>query len=521
MGPSTSCITKRSSRVSRDRLAASVVAYLTASLAAAGAAEADAGVGLADWCATRATTFTPLPAVTRVLRKKPRAQRVPHEGHLRLLLEALPAHVARHVRPSLGRNFKFGGASSAISGDHGNREAMEEQDQGADCNANVRPSARAQAVPADQENMFEPELPVPGKGVIRNDRLLELMGVPTSEASSSAGCSAYSLDDEQTAPVAPLPIRSPYPHQQQHTCRPDCDCDQGVDKVEFFSDEEALEEKCDLRARLSNAYEAILDKESTEEGEDSSVPCGSGGPTDRTNAANQSGATTVVVVQCVARSSLYVLTCLVICALCRDRSPSREASHTLSRGTTTRKASLAECGMLRVPSKRRPVWGNPPLVEDRLHLLGLIYQYQQEERKRAEERQASSNVQPQLAPHSANAQRRRRYSVHERLYQLSKRNMAKDNNDHEHYSSSPASQRRRVRGVNVENIAHTVQRLHGLSKQYQQKQLLRSEERKQYFETLRPEACGEEEEESCAEEPPALRLLWRQGRQGGEMWLHG
>lgn len=132
-------------------------------------------------------------------------------------------------------------------------------------------------------------------------------------------------------------------------------------------------------------------------------------------------------------------------------------------------------------------------VEDRLHLLGLIYQYQQEERKRAEERQAASNVQPQLAPHSANAQRRRRYSVHERLYQLSKRSMGKGNNDLEHYPSSSAAQRRRGRRTSRETIARTVQRLHGLSKKHQQKLLLRDEERKQYLESLRvrmpPASC--------------------------------
>ncbi|KAE9141847.1 hypothetical protein PF001_g13207 [Phytophthora fragariae] len=125
---------------------------------------------------------------------------------------------------------------------------MEEQDQGA-CDQVIALKQFLQGMLlADQENIFEPALPAPGKGVIRNDRLLELMGVPRSEASSSAGCSAYSLDDGQTAPIAPLSIRSPQPHQQNNSCLQGYDCDEDpedavndtdrVDTKEFASDED-------------------------------------------------------------------------------------------------------------------------------------------------------------------------------------------------------------------------------------------------------------------------------------------
>ncbi|KAG6580028.1 chromosome transmission fidelity protein [Phytophthora cinnamomi] len=346
---------------------------------------------------------------------------------------------------------------------------MEEQDQGTSDQVLALKQFLQGMLLTDQENMFEPELPVPGKGVIRNDRLLELMGVPTSEASSSAGCSAYSLDDEQTAPV------------------------------EFFSDEEYViegsppHEGCFSRKHMNKTSEELLRRSATFE------------PDFQTRMKqflikNQQKKERI-------RQSLVVQEDPPIVPMPRinqrSKSIPRSVSHLIAwnhdkesklsrmRDAESAKQEAACVGKPSISKRSVSIFSKRQddvalcKVEDRLHLLGLIYQYQQEERKRAEERQASSNVQPQLAPHSANAQRRRRYSVHERLYQLSKRNMAKDNNDHEHYSSSPASQRRRVRGVNVENIAHTVQRLHGLSKQYQQKQLLRSEERKQYFETLR------------------------------------
>lgn len=58
-------------------------------------------------------------------------------------------------------------------------------------------------------------------------------------------------------------------------------------------------------------------------------------------------------------------------------------------------------------------------VEDRLHLLGLIYQYQQEERL-LEQQKAAGAFHPHVAPHSANLVRAEPVPVHERLYQLSK-----------------------------------------------------------------------------------------------------
>jgi len=77
-------------------------------------------------------------------------------------------------------------------------------------------------------------------------------------------------------------------------------------------------------------------------------------------------------------------------------------------------------------------------------------------------------------------------SVHERLYQLSKRNLAAtSNNDREHCAGKTAARRRRERSANSESLAKAAQRLHALHKQYKDKQLLLSEEKKRYFDNLR------------------------------------
>jgi hypothetical protein len=61
-------------------------------------------------------------------------------------------------------------------------------------------------------------------------------------------------------------------------------------------------------------------------------------------------------------------------------------------------------------------------VEDRLHLLGLIYEYQQEERMiEARIRRGEARLKPRLAPHSSGLVRTRNVKVHERLHELSKR----------------------------------------------------------------------------------------------------
>lgn len=68
-------------------------------------------------------------------------------------------------------------------------------------------------------------------------------------------------------------------------------------------------------------------------------------------------------------------------------------------------------------------------VEDRLQLLGLIYQYQQEERLLAE-RNSVGAFHPRVAPHSANLARKATampLAAHERLYQLALRRVERTN----------------------------------------------------------------------------------------------
>jgi hypothetical protein len=71
-------------------------------------------------------------------------------------------------------------------------------------------------------------------------------------------------------------------------------------------------------------------------------------------------------------------------------------------------------------------------VEDRLHLLGLIYEYQQETKQleEAKQRQASYSFHPQLAPHSRNISTRSE-NVHERLYGLASTQQSPDKNNEE------------------------------------------------------------------------------------------
>ncbi|KAE9027639.1 hypothetical protein PR002_g10620 [Phytophthora rubi] len=384
---------------------------------------------------------------------------------------------------------------------------MEEQDQGA-CDQVIALKQFLQGMLlADQENIFEPALPAPGKGVIRNDRLLELMGVPRSEASSSAGCSAYSLDDGQTAPIAPLSIRSPQPHQQNNSCLQGYDCDEDpedavndtdrVDTEEFASDEDydvedsPCQEDYFSRKHMNKTSEELLRRSATFEPDFQTrmkqflIKNQQKRERIRQSLAVEEEPTIVPMPRINQRSKSIPRSVSHLMAWNHEKesklSRMRDAESAKQEAVCVGKPSISRRSVVMFSKRQDDV--ALCKVEDRLHLLGLIYQYQQEERKQADERQATSNIQPQLAPHSANAQRRRRFSVHERLYQLSKRSTAKGNNDR--YVSSPAAQRRRGRGTNRESIAHTVQRLHGLSNQYQQKQLRRSEERQRYFENLR------------------------------------
>ncbi|KAG7392733.1 hypothetical protein PHYPSEUDO_014220 [Phytophthora pseudosyringae] len=362
----------------------------------------------------------------------------------------------------------------------------------------------------DQDGEGERSLPAPGKGVVRNDKLLELMGVSVSDASSSAGCSAYSLEDEGPAAVAPLQIISPQLHQQQHICDPEYDYelvpevaanDDRGDTEELVVEERYVVEGDRPRQEgyLSRTY---VNKTSTELLRRSATF----EPDFQTRMKqfllkNQQKKERI-------RQSLRVeeepenLPMPHINR--RSKFIPRNVSHLMA-WNYEKESKLARMRDAETAKQEATCVGKPSIsmrsvsifskrqddvalckVEDRLHLLGLIYQYQQEERKRAEETQASSSVQPRLAPHSANAQRRRRFSVHERLYQLSKRNLTtENNNDTAHCPSQTANRRRRGRSTRGDGSLDTAQRLHALGKQYKQKQLRLSEEQKRYFDNLR------------------------------------
>ncbi|KAL3660169.1 hypothetical protein V7S43_014701 [Phytophthora oleae] len=357
----------------------------------------------------------------------------------------------------------------------------------------------------DLDEGAEPSLPVSGKGVIRNDKLLELMGVAVSETSSSAGCSAYSLDDERPAAVAPLQILSPNLHEQQNNCQPDHDYElelevsDRVDADELTDgDESVLEDddrqqesyfsprymnktsaallrrsgtfEPDFQARmkqflLKNQQKKEIIRQSLRVEEEPDVD-----PMPRINQRSKSiprNVSHLMAWNCEKENKL---------ARMRDAETAKQEAICVGKPSISKRSAS-------IFSKRQDDVAQCK-VEDRLHLLGLIYQYQQEEQKRADERRASSGVQPRLAPHSANAQRWRRFSVHERLYQLSKRSPTTTNeNNTELYQNT--GRRRRGRRSNNRDLVDTAQRLHALDKKYKQKQQLLGEERKQYFDNLR------------------------------------
>ncbi|KAG2808410.1 hypothetical protein PC129_g14005 [Phytophthora cactorum] len=357
---------------------------------------------------------------------------------------------------------------------------------------------------SDQDGDYEPSL---GKGVIWNDKLLELMGVSMSDASSSAGCSAYSLDEERPAAVAPLQTLSPQQHQQRNTSHPELEPEKvnydRIDTEELLDDDNNVvkddtrsppQEDHFSRSYVNKTSTKLLRRSATFE------------PDFQTRMKqfllkNQQKKEKI-------RQSLVVEDGLEIIPMPRINRRSkcipRNVSHLMA-WNNEKESKLARMRDTETAKQEATCVGKPSIskhsvaiftkrqddvalckVEDRLHLLGLIYQYQQEERKRAEERETSSSVQPRLAPHSANAQRRRRFSVHERLYQLSKRNLTStNNNDSEHYRDKNIARRRREGNMSSKAIVDTVQRLHALDKQYKQKQLLLREERKQYFDDLR------------------------------------
>ncbi|GMF25445.1 unnamed protein product [Phytophthora lilii] len=365
---------------------------------------------------------------------------------------------------------------------------------------------------ADQEEVSEPSLSAPGKGVIRNDRLLELMGVSMSEASSSAGCSAYSLDDERPAAVAPLRILSPHMPQLKHTtwfCVPGCDCyldskdtvndaDPG-DAEELSVDEQYVVEDSPLqegffsRTHMNKTSQKLLRRSTTFEPDfhvrmkQFLLKNQQKREKSRQSLAVEEDPVIVPMPRINQRSKCIPRSISHLLAWNHEKESKltrmRDAESARQEATYVGKPSLSKRSVSMFSKRQDEV--ALCKVEDRLHLLGLIYQYQQEERKRAEERQASLGLYPRLAPHSANAQRRRRFSVHERLYQLSKRKSANNNNNRERNEEGREGHRRRERSVNKKSIANTVERLHGLDKQYKQNQLRLSDERKQYFESLR------------------------------------
>ncbi|KAG1690928.1 hypothetical protein DVH05_027387 [Phytophthora capsici] len=357
---------------------------------------------------------------------------------------------------------------------------------------------------ADLDEGGEISSPTSGKEVIRNDKLLELMGVAVSETSSSADC--YSLDDERPAAVAPLHILSPQLREQENTCQPGHDLElplevpDCVDAVELTDEGEAevvededFQKESDLSRGYTNKTSAALLRRSGTFEPDFQARM------KQFLLKNQQKKERI-------RQSLRVEEEPDVNPMPRinERSKSipRNVSHLIA-WNYEKENKLSRLRDVEAAKQEAICVGKPSIskrsvsifskrkddvaqckVEDRLHLLGLIYQYQQEERKRAEERRESPGLQPRLAPHSANAQRWRQFSVHERLYQLSKTspNTMKENG--RDICQRKAAARRR-RSSNNRDLVNTAQRLHALDKKYKQKHQLLGEERKQYFDNLR------------------------------------
>jgi hypothetical protein len=112
-------------------------------------------------------------------------------------------------------------------------------------------------------------------------------------------------------------------------------------------------------------------------------------------------------------------------------------------------------------------------VEDRLQLLGLIYQYEKEERVLQQQQQAQRAAGPRLAPHSVNVTRARERSIFDRLYEQSKQQQQPTGHDD--------AERAAREGIKVEGRASTdkksdvVQRLYVMADRYKQKRIQRSE----------------------------------------------
>lgn len=107
-------------------------------------------------------------------------------------------------------------------------------------------------------------------------------------------------------------------------------------------------------------------------------------------------------------------------------------------------------------------------VEDRLHLLGLIYQYQQEERL-IEQAKAAGSFHPNVAPHSANLTRKHPLSAHERLYQLSKRKAKREMGSDNRISHDTKPRETRKNNREEEALPAAVRRLWSIGEEYKKR----------------------------------------------------
>ncbi|RLN95811.1 hypothetical protein BBJ28_00019395 [Nothophytophthora sp. Chile5] len=347
-------------------------------------------------------------------------------------------------------------------------------------------------------------------GTVRNDHLLEAMGVSPSVSPSDGG-SLYSLSDQPSAVV---------PQQEQHTCLPHCLCQWVPNVVAKFphrietDDARPNANKIPLSThfpsdngvgrvvngqratgiRASKSSKALL-KRSTDFEPDFQTRM------ERfllkTQQNKEQLRRSLVVKEDTGEWGKPTINR-------RSKAISRDVSHLLA-WNHEKESKLARLRDAETAKQEATCVGKPSIsrrsvtmfakrqddvahckVEDRLHLLGLIYQYQQEERQRAEEKRASTVVQPRLAPHSVNVRRRKRFSVHERLYLLSQRGTTTGSkNCHESQVGKKTAPRKRQQSTNDECFAATVQRLYSIEEQYKQKRLHLTEKQEQRIESLR------------------------------------
>jgi len=226
-------------------------------------------------------------------------------------------------------------------------------------------------------------LPAPGKGVIRNDRLLDLMGVSRSEASSSAGCSAYSLDDERPAAVAPLKIVSPHLNRPQQELYSSClepgplsieewtNAEEELPSETHFLEEDSPPQQVVLRkTRLSKTSEELLRRSATFEPDfQTRMKQFLTKNQQKKERIRQALAVeeepAIVPMPRINQVQALTMLCRLSCFnanflramidVNRDRRAYRATFHTCLRGTTRRKASLRACVMPRLLGKTRLV----------------------------------------------------------------------------------------------------------------------------------------------------------------------